>query len=193
MSKKWIAFFSQTGTEILDISRKVNYFPDVVVTNNKFKNINPALFEFYRDSETKTLISVDNIDSSVYTSIFESNQGRNALITLNGWLKIIPADICKQYTIYNGHPGIISLYKDLKGKDPVERVWENYHMYDYAGCVIHKVIPEIDEGEIISEKRFPLADGYGKDLYKDFDSLNDSIRRNSLGLWVDFIRNNIII
>jgi len=192
MIKKWVAFFSQTGSEILDISRKIDYFPDIVVTNNKFNNINKNLLEFYRQSETKSLIAVDdNITSSTYKRIIERHD--DTLITLNGWLKIIPADICEQYTIYNGHPGIISLYKDLKGKDPVERVWENYHMYDYAGCVIHKVIPEIDEGEIISEKRFPLADGYGKDLYNDFDSLNGSVRRNSLSLWVDFIRNNIII
>ena len=193
MSKKWVAFFSQTGTEILDISRKINYFPDIVVTNNKFKNINSSLFEFYKESDTKTLISVDEIDSETYKHILKTATDKNTLITLNGWLKIVPPDICDQYTIYNGHPGLISLYKELKGKDPVERLWENYDNYEYAGCVIHKVTSKVDDGEIISKKQFSLVDGYGKELYRDFENLNAQMRRNSLKLWIDFIRNNISI
>ena len=192
MIKKWVAFFSQTGSEILDISRKIDYFPDIVVTNNKFNNINKNLLDFYRQSETKSLIAVDdNITSSTYKRIIERHD--DTLITLNGWLKIVPPDICESYKIYNGHPALISMYEDLKGKDPVDRLWENYHMYEYAGSVIHEVTADVDEGEIVSKHQFSLVDGYGKHLFNDFERLNSDVRKASLKLWVDFIRDNINI
>ena len=30
---KWVAFFSQTGSEIVNISKTINRWPDLVVTN----------------------------------------------------------------------------------------------------------------------------------------------------------------
>ena len=54
----------------------------------------------------------------------------NTLITLNGWLRIVPPDKCAKYNIYNGHPGLITKYPELKGKDPQQRMWENIHEYD---------------------------------------------------------------
>jgi folate-dependent phosphoribosylglycinamide formyltransferase PurN len=138
------------------------------------------------------LIAVDdNITSSTYKRIIERHD--DTLITLNGWLKIVPPDICESYKIYNGHPALISMYEDLKGKDPVDRLWENYHMYEYAGSVIHEVTADVDEGEIVSKHQFSLVDGYGKHLYNDFERLNSDVRKASLKLWVDFIRDNINI
>ena len=32
---KWIAFFSQTGSEIVNISRAIDRWPDLVVTNKQ--------------------------------------------------------------------------------------------------------------------------------------------------------------
>ena len=32
---KWVAFFSQTGTEIVNISKKINRYPDLIVTNKQ--------------------------------------------------------------------------------------------------------------------------------------------------------------
>lgn len=193
MSRPWVAFFSQTGTEILDISRDIKYFPDVAVTNNKFKDINQNLFDFYRDSSDKTLIYTDpKIDSNTYREIFKEI-GDNALITLHGWLRIVPADICEEYTIYNGHPGLINMYEDLKGKDPVHKVWKNYNCYEFAGSVIHKVTAEVDEGEIIEKNGFPLQSGHNKDVFYTFDSLNNEVRKVSKKLWINFIRNNINI
>ena len=32
---KWVAFFSQTGSEIVNISRALDKWPDLIVTNNQ--------------------------------------------------------------------------------------------------------------------------------------------------------------
>ena len=77
-----------------------------------------------------------------------------AIITLHGWLRIMPPSICEKFKIYNGHPGLITDYPELKGKDPQERMFNDGN-YTYYGSVVHKVVPEVDSGEIVSEvKRF---------------------------------------
>ena len=35
MGKTWIALFSQTGSEIVNISKKLERRPDLVITNNR--------------------------------------------------------------------------------------------------------------------------------------------------------------
>ena len=42
---KWIAFFSQTGSEILNVSKKLGRFPDKVITNASIGNINQELMK----------------------------------------------------------------------------------------------------------------------------------------------------
>jgi len=32
---KWVAFYSQTGTEIVNISKKINRYPDLIVSNRE--------------------------------------------------------------------------------------------------------------------------------------------------------------
>ena len=47
---KWIAFFSQTGSEIANISRQIKRWPDLVVTNKQDnKNLNIDLLYHYRE------------------------------------------------------------------------------------------------------------------------------------------------
>ena len=36
--KRWIALFSQSGSEIVSISEKLGHWPDVILTNNMDKN-----------------------------------------------------------------------------------------------------------------------------------------------------------
>ena len=35
MANKWITFFSQTGTEIVDLSKKLDRWPDKIITNER--------------------------------------------------------------------------------------------------------------------------------------------------------------
>ena len=43
---KWIALFSQTGSEICEVSKKIGRWPNWVVTNKQtWDNINPELID----------------------------------------------------------------------------------------------------------------------------------------------------
>ena len=50
VDKKWVAFFSQTGSEILNISRRLGRFPDTIIcngfldkTNDYIKSMFPSI------------------------------------------------------------------------------------------------------------------------------------------------------
>ncbi len=183
MKKKWIACCSQTGSEVLKISRAIGNFPDILLTNNSLSELNPNIFNYYKNCRDKTLLQVDvKITSKIYNDIF--SKFKSPIITLNGWLKIIPADICDKYTIYNGHPGLISKYPELKGKDPVERVWQHKHNYTHFGSVIHLVTPEVDEGKIIIEN----SDIFD---FSNFDEFDSAQRNISLNLWIKLLKKYI--
>lgn len=138
-NRKWIAMFSHSGSEIVNISNMLGRMPDRIITNNTdIENIHPhARYCTY----TKNTPSTED---------YELLLGKNTpVVTLHGWMRIIPEDICKQYEIYNLHPGLITKYPELKGKDPQKRAFKSRDMYSDVGCVIHKVIPEVDEGASI--------------------------------------------
>jgi folate-dependent phosphoribosylglycinamide formyltransferase PurN len=139
----WTALYSQTGSEIVKLSEAVNRIPDNIITDN--------------DDSSKWHPSLRNVtvvpkksrkDSAVLRELF--GRSNDTLVTLHGWLNIVPEDICFEYIIYNGHPGLICLYPELKGKDPAERCWANIDKYNLVGSVVHRVIPEVDAGNIIS-------------------------------------------
>ena len=93
---KWIALFSQTGQEIIDISEQIQRKPDLIISNNhpsKIKSILKGveykwLTTFGKDSKTLDILDevVDDFEPTI--------------ITLNGWLRIVPPDKCLKYNIY---------------------------------------------------------------------------------------------
>ena len=107
------------------------------------------------------------------------------LITLNGWLRIVPASKCSVYNIYNGHPGLITKYPELKGKDPQKRAWENIASYAKIGSVVHKVAAEVDAGEVIVEKSTRTSRIYN--LNKTYNAL----RKTSFDAWLEFLKEHL--
>tara|TARA_E500000318_G_C3519752_1_gene195867 strand:+ start:317 stop:844 length:528 start_codon:yes stop_codon:yes gene_type:complete len=172
MANKWIAFFSQTGTEIVDIAKSLDKWPDKIITNSrpaKLRKINKELLE-------RDIIYLPNkptVDD--YNIVLEDN----ALVTLHGWLRVMPPSICEKFLIYNGHPGLITEYPELKGKDPQVRAFEG--KYPIAGAVLHKVTAEVDEGKIIAEERFNARD-------LELDDLFRILRDRSLYMWTNFLK-----
>jgi folate-dependent phosphoribosylglycinamide formyltransferase PurN len=143
----WIAFFSRSGSEISNIIYQTNKIPAIVITNRQNdEGLNPYLKEL-KDAGLKWHALPRNPELKDYKKVLKPY--KNPLITLHGYLRIIPKEICKKYkNIYNLHPGLITEYPELKGKDPQVRAVQSGHRT--AGAVIHRVIPEVDEGEIIS-------------------------------------------
>lgn len=143
-NKKWATLFSHTGSEIVNISKHLDRFPDRIITNNiPGGSINKEL------DKCSITYTERNPSVETYRDLFEDAD----IVTLHGWMRIIPKQICREYKIYNLHPGLITEYPELKGADPQKRVAEcNDGRYKRIGCVIHKVIPEVDEGEILLKK-----------------------------------------
>mgnify|MGYP003674791925 CR=1 FL=1 len=173
----WIALFSQTGSEIADLSSALNRTPDFVITNANFDQVDSRVNVDFRvnKEEAKTLDILENLD-------FNND---NTLITLNGWLKIVPSDKCKNYNIYNGHPGLITKYPELKGKDPQQRAWDDMHKYDVVGSVVHKVVEEVDAGEIVREEFIPSTN------LLTLDDTYDALRVTSFTSWYSFLKERL--
>jgi len=174
---KWIAFFSQTGTEIVQISEALGRWPDMIISNR-------------RSDSARTINSGIPKDKIYYTSnspegyeyLHYLGQIKDPIITLHGWLRIVPEGICSKYEMYNGHPGLITKYPELKGKDPQFRAFEGG--YNTAGCVIHRVTPGVDEGEVLMEKEIGIR---LLDLNETFRKLHDT----SVDMWVEFLKERL--
>ncbi len=185
----WKAFFSQSGSEILEISLQVGRFPDAIITNKSTEDmdkINPKLLELAFD---RFVFIPKSPTIEEYKEAIKSAD----MVTLHGFLRIVPPEICSRYKIVNGHPGLITKFPELKGKDPQRKVWWKHAdtPYKVHGHVIHKVVPEVDAGEVISAKEF-----YSKDIYSEFKSLDEYIARlHKLAIenWVEFVKKQVIL
>ena len=176
--KQWIAFFSQTGTEILNISNKLNVFPSLIVTNKEdYKQIN---FELYNECYDRIEFLPKKPTLNDYIKLINKYQYLfdNAIITLNGYLRIIPEELCNRFNIYNLHPGLITKYPSLKGFNPQEVAY--VLNLPTSGCVIHKVTPELDSGEILKDIEVDIK---GCTLDEVYSKLHDAAEE----IWIDFL------
>ena len=180
---KWVTFFSQTGSEIVEICKKLKRWPDKICTNKSIKdtdNINQELLEKCFDKifflPAKPKIEEYNTSLRGITS--------NDVITLHGYLRIIPAGICNRYTIYNGHPGDIANYPELKGFNPQEKAFK-LQIKD-TGSVIHVVTAKVDCGPIVASKQCIIN-------LKSLDKTYNILHKNSTSLWVEFLKEELKI
>jgi phosphoribosylglycinamide formyltransferase-1 len=176
MYRPHIAFFSQTGSEIVEVSKLLGRWPDLIITNERpdhLRKIHPAL-------EGKVAF-VENKPTEEELSMILGQYG-NPLVTLHGWLRIMPPYICNRFEIYNGHPGLITEYPELKGKDPQQKAFDLG--LESSGCVIHRVTEGVDEGEILRSRKVSIK---GLEIGELFHILHSI----SISLWVEFLKNKL--
>ena len=171
--RKHYAFCSQTGSEIALIAEKLGRWPDKIITNKRPKHlrtISPKL-------AGKEIIYLSNKPTiQEYLEVL-GNEPCN--ITLHGWLRIVPPAVLERYSfIYNGHPGLITKFPALKGKDPQKKAFDMG--IPISGCVIHKVTVGVDEGPILAERQVEIA-------FLNLDEVYGKLHEASVGLWIDFI------
>jgi folate-dependent phosphoribosylglycinamide formyltransferase PurN len=172
---KHIVFFSQTGSEIANLYKQTGHKPDLVITNRKsLDGIN---------EELKSWTNIVQIPFNPTTEDYLKVLPQECIITLHGYLRILPKDITDKYEIYNGHPGLITYYPELKGKDPQERAY--LADYKYIGVVIHKVIAEVDEGEVLLQDK---TESFGK----GWDDTMEWFYSSMLNLWVKFYEERLL-
>jgi len=185
MKRRWIAMFSQTGSEVAALAKHLGKWPDVIVTNNTDRNKwCKQLQELELRQKGKVygggtnIKVVSSIEARTSNFLHGIEGAKTALVTLHGWLRIIPKDICEQYEIVNGHPGLINVHPELKGKDPQVRAYEAGHAT--IGSVVHKVTPVVDDGEILE-----WTATY-QDESDNIDDVFAKFQHTSFSSWVKF-------
>jgi len=167
----WTTLFSQTGSEIVKLCESIGRKPDNIITdNNDYSKWHPGL----RNVTVVPKLSLK--DSNVLRDLLGNSN--NTLVTLHGWLHIIPEDICNEYNIYNGHPGLITAYPELKGKDPQARCWANIKSYDVVGSVVHKVTPVVDDGKVLTHSYIQASE------CKSLEDTHEKLRKTSYDAWI---------
>lgn len=167
---RWIALFSQTGNELGRLSRELGKYPFNSLTNNKN-------YEQWADNIPPAVVSVMSTnDINTYLRHLP-----RSFITLHGYLRILPPDICERHEIYNGHPALITHYPELKGKDPQERTWEHRDQYPIIGSVVHRCTAELDSGEVVKSVSYTNRCSNKEELY-------NKLKESSFIAWNFFLK-----
>ena len=176
--KKWVALYSMTGSEIFKISTHINRYPDLIITNNQdIDSWHPMMQSLKKLKIVQVISKSDSKDIKVLSDLFDISLSHQTRITLHGWLNIIPAEICEAFEIYNGHPGLINVFPELRGKDPQQRAWDSIDKYHIVGSVVHKVVAEVDAGSIIS------SDTVSSDKCTSLDETYKVLTDTSFNAW----------
>lgn len=175
----WIAFFSQSGKEIVEISEQVGRWPDVIISNIRPDHLRTVTAKL-KDRPITFISNKPSVDE--YKEVLSKTIGPDDdyVVTLHGWLRIMPEEIILKYPIlYNGHPGLITRYPELKGKDPQKKAWDLD--LPVSGCVIHKVTVGVDEGPIARSVEVPIRN-------LTMDEMFVALHKASVTLWVNFLK-----
>ena len=175
---KWIAFFSQTGNEVAEISNQLGCWPDAIITNQRPARVRKINEEVL----SKNIITLPNKPSvGDYKKALSEVMGNGSyIITLHGWLRIIPAEVIEEYsTIYNGHPGLITKYPQLKGRDPQIKAW-NLNL-NTTGCIIHQVTAGVDDGPVVRTKEISIRNLTMEEMFQ-------KLHNTSVDMWVNFLK-----
>ena len=173
---KWVALFSQTGSEIYEISKLLDRFPDAIICNKQddFDSINQNLV-----GKAPLIFTDSNPTVEDYLKYIKPSD----FATMHGWLKIVPKEVCTQRTIYNGHPGLITKYPELKGKDPQLKALELGHLS--GGCVIHEATAKLDGGPIAAVSEMVCFNGLTE------DQVFEDLHKASVYMWVQFLKGRL--
>lgn len=181
----WIVFGSQTFTEVNCIRKALNRDPDLIITNRT--DLIGVNDEILRGCKDRFVFIPKKPSWDDYRKVFKkySDLFESCVITLNGYLRILLPEVCnffaeKGIACLNGHPGLLTKYPWLAGKDPQKRAYEA--KCPTAGSIIHEVIAEVDAGKLLAEREISIE---GMSL----DEVYEALHQNSINLWIDYLRN----
>ena len=178
----WVAFFSMTGSEIQKISQRLEINPDKIFIHYN-KRLNPVDFVLNSEINNKLIKNKPNVEDFDCLNLYEII-GETPIITLHGFLRIVPPEICSKFKIYNCHPGDIITYPELKGLDPQKKAVEL--KLPTTGVVIHEVSPELDSGEIVAYREHIINYDFSTNT-QIIDNLTSELKAIAVDLWVDFL------
>ena len=171
---KWIAMYSHTGKELQQICKKLKRVPDLVVYC-------PECPPAYSGKNVYNMTPVFQDDPLNVNRMLDIDLAAGDLVTLHGYMYILPDYVLEKPGVrfVNGHPGLITEYPELKGKDPQVKVLLDWDKYDLIGCVLHEVTPQVDGGSILGSM-CTLRPKRRRQLYSE-------LRKMSLKLWIEYL------
>jgi folate-dependent phosphoribosylglycinamide formyltransferase PurN len=179
MSKPWVAFISRSGKELEEICNQLGIYPNYIFTNNLDLEINELNARFKFRSNI-----IQGNPKFLYEQLKHVVFNEAPLITLNGYLRVVPKELVEQYQIVNGHPGDILTWPVLKGLDPQKKAIELG--LSTTCCVIHEVTEGVDEGEVLMQSPDRnITQGITE------QQLSDYLREDSIKLWVNFLADKL--
>lgn len=177
---KWVTFFSQTGSEINNLRKELNRDPDLIITNRQdMQGVNSELLSNCPITIIPDRPSIENYKKALHSI---NALPDNCIITLHGYLRIVPKFICDQYQIFNLHPGLITKYPILKGFNPQEKAYKLG--LPTTGVVIHKVVEKVDSGEILKSMECDIKNQSLDDIYIKLHNI-------ATQLWVNFLKEEL--
>jgi len=178
----WICLVSGTGKEVMNLSTAIQKLPSIIITNN-IDNINLSAMIWMEFNNIPIISFPSKPSPQDYEKYF--SMLKSPIITLHGYMRILPINkLLGDYKIFNGHPGLITKYPFLKGKDPQQRAFDL--RLTEIGSVVHRVVQEVDSGEILC--------GVSQSIYShDRQHYFDVLRKTSLDSWIYFFDNKLYI
>ena len=159
--KKVSFLISGSGSNLLEILKKNHNNKDfkiitIISNNNISTKIKSYLGKFYKNvlvRECQRELQKKNFyDTDIIFSV--------------GYMKVIEKSIIENFDVINLHPSILPNYKGLMTQ---KRMLINNEKY--YGFTIHKVSPELDDGQIISNKTKKINTKDESELLKKHKSL----------------------
>ncbi len=96
------------------------------------------------------------------------------VILLAGWMRILSPIFCEQFgqTTWNVHPSLLPDHAGLMGDEVHRAVLNNEDRY--TGCSIHRVSAEVDAGEMVLQRKIPVAET------DSIESLRQKVQRQEI-------------
>ncbi len=150
--KKLAVLASGNGTTLQSVidaikNKELNASINIVISNTK----DAYALERAKEANIKTYILNDyKDDNELYDILKESNVD---LVILAGYLKLIPINVIRDFTIINTHPALLPKYggKGMYGMNVHRAVVANHE--SITGATLHFVNEEYDKGKIISQTK----------------------------------------
>jgi len=171
-----LVFTSRSGSDGIWLSEKTCWVGGFVTNNS-----DSSVIEYAKSRNIKVFILPRNPQLSDYNLYIDEWGKEYTHCFLMGWMRIIPPEICNCLNMYNLHPGDIFVYPELRGKDPQEKALKLG--LKNTGVVIHRVVPEVDSGEIILRRTLWIENN------ETLDSLTNKLVELGRKAWIEFVSN----
>lgn len=150
--KKLAVLASGNGTTLQSVidaikNKELNASIKIVISNTK----DAYALERAKEANIKTYILNDYKDENELYEVLTS--AKIDLVILAGYLKLIPVNVIRDFTIINTHPALLPKYggKGMYGMNVHRAVVENHE--GVTGATLHFVNEEYDKGKIISQTK----------------------------------------